>query len=514
MEKVYRNITSKDVTNFYKTIKKIQNMGSDNSIPYIISSLLIEMGTTIGDEKITKDGIDTLLNNLDDLLKDKKYVSGAYYNLANGYFNLFIIKSIKNPNYILFNNTELDKVKIYLRKALNSEIKDLSLLTDIFGNLGNCFDYLGRSIDALECYDKALNIDPNHGMAVGNKGIALFSYSKLMHNREIMFLIEAYHLLLEGIELGVYPEAENTFRIYIDKIKKQIPQKNLEKPLKHSEINIITENDFEKFLIEFCLKHRLYLNLCNFCQRCDLAMGDPIAIKMMIIKTKDNESHPRTDPYLRSSAYLNQIKQDYITARFLLITSRYKKLNLTFVDKNVKIIDTLDYSMHNIYIELMKTSFTIFYNILDKIAYFINDYVKLNIKPESVNFRRIWYTNYKNKIINKKIKNTENLSLNALFDLHRDFESGPYCNLRKTRNALTHRFIHIKVFQGQEDAENMLENTFFNLTLELAQLVRNAIMYLLHFVYIEEKKKEIKLNKKLPSLEALELPDELKNPDL
>lgn len=97
IEKAYQNITSKNLTNFYKIIKKIQNLGSDNSIPYIISSLLIEMGTTIGDDKITKDGIDTLLNNLDDLLKDKKYVSGAYYNLTNGYFNLFNIKSIKNP---------------------------------------------------------------------------------------------------------------------------------------------------------------------------------------------------------------------------------------------------------------------------------------------------------------------------------------------------------------------------------------------------------------------------------
>ncbi len=257
----------------------------------------------------------------------------------------------------------------------------------------------------------------------------------------------------------------------------------------------------------------MYLNLCNFCQKCEDAIGDSATIEKMIVRIDRirEGQYPENDPYLSLSAYLNQIKQDYTTARFLLVLSRYKGLDLDFVDRKVKIINTLDYCMHNVYIELMKASFKSFYDILDKIAYFINDYLELQIKPDRVSFRGIWYDNWKNREIREEIRKTGNLSLNALFDINKDFESDSYGSLRKTRNALTHRFINVRMFQGQEDEENMTEDTLFERTLELAQLVRNATMYLLHFVYVEENKKEAKVQGILPPLFAQELPDDLKS---
>lgn len=63
------------------------------------------------------------------------------------------------------------------------------------------------------------------------------------------------------------------------------------------------------------------------------------------------------DAFLRLSSFLNEIKQDYVASRFLLVLSKYKGLNLDFIDKRVKIIDTLDGSIHNIYIQLIKSSF-------------------------------------------------------------------------------------------------------------------------------------------------------------
>jgi hypothetical protein len=53
-----------------------------------------------------------------------------------------------------------------------------------------------------------------------------------------------------------------------------------------------------------------------------------------------------------------------------LVLSGYEKLNLDFFDKYVTITDTLDQSISNIYIQLTKTSFKTFYDILDKIAFF------------------------------------------------------------------------------------------------------------------------------------------------
>ena len=103
------------------------------------------------------------------------------------------------------------------------------------------------------------------------------------------------------------------------------------------------------------------------------------------------------------------------------------------------------------------------------------------------------------------------MGLNALFDIHRDFQKGrPSEKLRNTRNALTHRFVNIKISPKVENDENMKEGTLFNRTIELAQIVRSAIIYLLCFVNIEEIKKAQKTKDPIGSLTAREIPKNYK----
>jgi hypothetical protein len=101
-----------------------------------------------------------------------------------------------------------------------------------------------------------------------------------------------------------------------------------------------------------------------------------------------------------------------------------------------------------------------------------------------------------------------------LFDIHRDFEKGPYKNLRKTRNALTHRFINIKASPKPETYENMTEELLLDRTLELSRIVRSAIIYLLCFVSVEETKKEKKTMGFTKSLKAREVPKRLRKREL
>ena len=89
---------------------------------------------------------------------------------------------------------------------------------------------------------------------------------------------------------------------------------------------------------------------------------------------------------------MNEIKQDYVTARLLIVLSGYPELDLDFFDKYVTIINTLDHSINNVYVQLTKTSFKTFYDILDKIAFFINDYLKIGMDEKTIDFSRIWYT--------------------------------------------------------------------------------------------------------------------------
>ena len=236
---------------------------------------------------------------------------------------------------------------------------------------------------------------------------------------------------------------------------------------------------------------------------------DPIGIKNMIVSIKDIIP---SNLYYQLSSYLNQIKQDYISARFLLILSQFKELNLDFVDKRVSIIDTLDYCIHNIYIQLVKTAFKGFFDILDKIASFINLYLKIGMKEKDVKFKNIWYVDIKNKKIHERIIEIKNFSLNAIYDIHQEFEkNGRYYKLRATRNALTHRFVNIRIKQKKQDEKNMDEDTLLKQTIDLAKIVRNSIIYLMQFVYVGETKKENEAGKKLPQILSFKIPDDSKN---
>ena len=494
--------------------REIQSLGSHYTVSYTVGGLLIDIGVAIDNEEITKEGVELLRRDLKAIVPHERYTSAVYYSLANGYFALFHFKKMSDPYAVCFKETELGRAKVYYRKALEYGLQDPLRASQILVNLGNCFDNLGRVIEAMECYEEALKWKPDHGMALGNKGLALFYYARLIGEHQGTFLVEAYSLLSQALRLGVLPEAVTIFKKNLEAVREWFPDKQiLDNPPKYPGYTIKATSKFEKFLTEFCLKNKLYLNSCNYCQKCNAAIGDPVVIQKMIVPiNKGKEKDPlKNDPYIHLSAYLNQIKQDYVTARFLLILSKYKGLNLNFVDKRVKIIDTLDYSMHNIYIQLVKASFKNFYDILDKIACFINDYLELGMPEREINFRRVWYSNWNTKTACRKIVNTKNFSLNALFDMHRDFEHGPYKKLRKIRNALAHRFINLRMFQELEDEENMTEDTFVRQALELARLVRSAIIYLLYFVYVEESKKEASAKGILPPMFAQELPDNLKS---
>jgi tetratricopeptide (TPR) repeat protein len=505
VEKADQKMNSGDFKGALNLALKMQSLGSDYRVGYIVSGLLIDNGWALGDEQKVKEGVELLQKDFKKLIQHAEYAPTTYYNLANGYYALFQFKRSRDQYYGLFNETELNKAKFYFRKALESSPQNAMFMSKVLVNLGNCYDTFGRVLDALECYEKALKHKPTHGMALANKGVALQYYAALTGEHQSTYLLEAYSLLSQALKLGVNPEAVDTFLKYLDTIKRAFPDKKiLDNPPKFPGYTIKAKSKFERYLIEFCLEHGLYLNICGICNKCDAAIGDTVVIKEMLVPAN-------SDHYLRLSSYLNQIKQDYVTARFLLILSRYKGLNLNFVDKRVTIIDTLDHSIHNIYVQLIKESFKSFYNVLDKIACFVNDYLDLGIHKKRIYFGTIWYSNWKNKIVRKKIEDTKNSSLNALFDIYRDFDVGPYNKLKKTRNALTHRFVNIRRIQKIENEENMKEDTFVKQTIELARIVKSAVIYLLYFVYWEEKKKEAKHKGNKLRLVAQKLPDELKS---
>lgn len=113
----------------------------------------------------------------------------------------------------------------------------------------------------------------------------------------------------------------------------------------------------------------------------------------------------------------------------------------------------------------------------------------INIKPWLINFKKIWYSNFDEKIPLTKL-NFNNIGLKALFDIHEDILYGDENKFNKIRNSLTHRVLKIKLFSDDEDNDVLTEQELFNATIDLAKIVRNVIIYLMAMVDIEELKKD------------------------
>ena len=459
-----KRLDNNDGAGALEAVRQIQALGPNYLISYYSSGLLIDIGSVLNDERLVEEGKLLLEKDYEKIINDDNLAPTVDYNLANAYLGLFYFQLEKRQEVFFLKKDNLDSAKYYYRKALRFK-SGTNLSAQILVNLGNCFDYIGRVVEALECYNQALSLRPNFGMALGNKGKALHYYADLCGEHQGSFIMEAY-ALLKSAKSAVTPEAAASFSEALRAIEQRGKNLPLDNPPKFPGYSIKGKSKLERYLIDFCLRNQLYLNVCNFCKKCNAAIGDTITIKTMTVPANDYS-------YLTLSSYLNEIKQDYVTARTLIVLSSYEKLNLDFFDKYVTIADTLDQSISSIYIQLTKTSFKTFYDILDKIAFFINDYLRLGIREEQINFSTIWYTSKDRKEIKEAIVKTRNASLNALFNIHKDLDYGTYRTLKDTRNSLTHRFVKIKVTPVVESDRVMSEGTLITQTLDLAKIVRN-----------------------------------------
>lgn len=517
-EKVYdENMLKSNIENYYKKsieclnqneideglsyVFKIHNTThSKIKIPYL-AMLYIEYGYVIKDLLMIEKGISLLEENKDELKKIVNEFS-ILYNIANGYLNYYALTNQK------FRGSEniLLTIKNYYNESLMKN-KTNFLKSEALTNLGNLYDKIGRFFDALECYEESLKYNPEHGMTNCNKGIVLKKYAILMNN-DLSLIYDAYLCFKKSLkDETITPHAKDSANREIELIKKYFDVKLLKK---EHELNIKEKynynTEFEKFYHEFCMKNRLYVNICDYCQKCDRSYGDVECIKKMTVKIDVSLDN---DPYLILSSYLNQIKMEFASSRLYLILSQFPKNNLEFIHENVTMIETYSYEMNNINIQLLKDSFNNFYNILDKIAYFINEYFELGEKKSKIYFKKIWYSKFDYNSSKNSIReelNINNPYLSALIDITEDLNWGDKKILNDIRNKITHKYLNVQLYTRDENNESISPEELFENTIELAKIVRNVIIYTLCLVDYEESKNE----KNSIKMKALEVPNKFK----
>lgn len=469
---------------------------NNKTIEFNKLALLVDTGYGLKDEKIIQEGLDVGEKCLK-ANKYEKHQADLHYNLANGYTALFTLTERDKGIERIPQSENLQKAKSHFRKAVQyMNDFDFDLKKQLLVNYANCLDTLGRGMESLCEYNKALQIDYKFSMAIGNKAKALCSFADISGEYRAAIYVEAYQAInsiinnQDLIEFGGV-RAKQSFEKELKKIKSLFrDRKVLIKKLKHRKYNSTKLSDFEKFYLELCIRETLFLNFHIHEDNCEAAIRDPLFISL-ITDVEDD------DTFYKLAKYINQIKEDYATARLLLVQSQYKRKDFDRISRRTTFVNTLDYSQFNLYYGLLKSSFKEAYNILDKIAVFINDYYKLGLKEKKIYFTSIWKKDGK---IRDEILHSKNISLYALYDIYQDFKSGYYERVQEIRNALTHRKLVIFDFtlassDKRRDKYNIDYESMLNETINLLQLVRSAIIYLINFVNIEENKKRKKSKK-------------------
>lgn len=204
----------------------------------------------------------------------------------------------------------------------------------------------------------------------------------------------------------------------------------------------------------------------------------------------------------------NQIKQEYIYARYQYYCSLKPRAMPHFADKETHLLNFADYPQYGIRIEQLKSAFKTLYGLFDKLAYFINSYFDLGIKDRDVSFSHIWFSEYgrgNNRYAYKNVLNyEENFALASLYWISRDFydkfEDSPNPHLKRisdVRNALEHKYVKVtngwfpERTNGEIDdlALYVTEDELSKLTIDLMHIVREAIICLSLCVHEEESKR-------------------------
>lgn len=448
---------------------------------------------------------------------EPKSKANYYYYLGNAWS--YVIK-IKYPETNFeFESEEIEKQIAYYRKALGflKENNDDFIKCQILTNLGNLFSHIGRIVEAQEYFNLCLNINPKFGMAIGNRGFGLFHYARLIFEpvHQFIFMQYARKNLLDSCKMeDVYLDARNAFHSLAKHIETAYSVEDLDDYKEYGNYyNELPKNEVD--YRKWCAENRLFINPLNDVLTKSVVANDFLFTPSMTFKFNEKPIY---------QSMFNQLKQEYVSARYLFYES-LSSYETHFSDKDVTLMDTLDYSIYSLSLEKTKIAFRMCYSIFDKISYFLNQYLILDNEPSQVNFRRIWYKNlYKNQGLNNIISGSNNWALRGLFWLSKDLYDKDFDvniepeakELAKIRNYIEHKsFKIVESFNPnwtQETETYEIDRGLFeDKTFKILKLSRSALMYLSYLIYEEESKREKnRENKIVMPVEFIKMKDEYK----
>lgn len=328
--------------------------------------------------------------------------------------------------------------------------------------IANAYDHLGRFNEAQQYYKLAAMDDKNTVDVEINQG---YSYAN-MH----AFWIEEEPWIVRKAQ-QLMRKHERQFKVFAPDLIEtvcewvaptfDIPQMDFSK---------VENGIYEQWVNENYLRINRFCDIEQFSQ---LSMSDNVKLPFV----SDTEDKKR------------------------LYESSFEEIKKSFVDTRKIVFQTV-VGDGEVNTELLKMSYKNLYSIFDKIAVFLQAYLKLPIEVYQADFAKIWYDK-KNNIRPEFITRTNNLSLLALYNVNLDVYGSRRVgyvideqtkDLQRIRNFIEHKIVRISEEpMSYDDYQLTISKRELTInTIRLAQLVRCAIIYLCNFVMHAEFDKCLK----------------------
>jgi tetratricopeptide (TPR) repeat protein len=390
------------------------------------------------------------------------------------------------------------------------------LRCNVHTNLGNILSHTGRTIEAIEAWSKALAVHPQFWMASGNRGLGYSRLGQSLYDHEDNALCQLF--AHRDLTRAIGDAAEYPMFGYPEALERFVEKRDWIEA--HGDLSAIADrfdldghsmgrSKRERQYRQWCLREGLFLNPLNDLGRHSIAANDPLGLPSFYA--------PLGEPPVLIG-FFNQLKQEFVSARFSYfegITAH----GLHYSDRGVSIINTLDYTANDLAAERVRTAYRVTYSLFDKVAFFLNHYMKLGHAEKSVSFANVWRARIDSpKSIHPVLEKAQNGYLRGLYGISRDLFDDTFTDvadpdakaLHELRLNLEHRYLKVHMMgPGRPGRQPYTGDLFVDTlaysvsrddlerrTLRLLKLVRAALIYLSLGMHWEERRRARKRRSK------------------
>lgn len=432
-----------------------------------------------------------------------------YYDIALAYADIRTLEP---------SDSHLEKEILNYRKAIDIYEMEIALIEEeatvqedyslaqwiamrCYCNLGNTLCETNRYIAAIDSYFAAICISDTFSMASLNLSAALFQFSifQITPEAEQYFTHAAYHYFKLAEQYQANLEEPGGL-VGLDCVRQHWVKRAIDKygvRFLNEELQGFGERDYSEKEYDYrswLSGLRLFLNVESEIFRSPDFWGDYITLP-------DNADSTFYHEY---TGLFNQIKQEYITARYLwYISSELQKPEEgCYLDKERNLKGITSNDVFGIRESLLRQSLKMAASTFDRIGFFLNWYFSVGLRGDKIGFKQIWWDiirRGKSNIPNPmKEYRANNPFLEALFWLQKDFVEDNEVSLTsdaanrivKMRNNMEHNCLRTVKRMPEKDSrikftvyttEEQIEQNVFN----TLKLLREAILYLVLAVNIK-----------------------------